>query len=384
MISTLLLWYLSISQALGDNVTDLQPNTGPKKSGERIVGGLNANIVDFPFAVTIYNTESQKLEKDGVIDICTGSLLKPNIVVTAAHCVTSISDGKTPIDTKYLYISAGSTQLRLSSIPSSSTPGLIDGIYGTNKIVINENYDPSIGFADIAILFLTVSIESKNGIPINAFNGELNINNDVTWQQPNLNSGKSVSRDAELVVAGWGVDSPKRVVSSNLKYVTYMLPNITSTENSYHLCTQLSSIWSSNNYLATPLFCIPNVNSIGPCFGDSGGPLTVRDVNNHDSTYLLGITSAIRFLELSSSSSGGSSGQDQFVCGRSDTATYYTNVYYYLDWISAVTNVNRSSFLDQEYVFTGKGTGRLGMLFSSGIFGSLGMIWLLFMTLIHF
>jgi hypothetical protein len=62
--------------------------TGPNDTDtDRIVGGSNADCVEFPFMVSVQDVEVDQPVKH----ICGGSVIGPRLVLTAAHCVSARS-----------------------------------------------------------------------------------------------------------------------------------------------------------------------------------------------------------------------------------------------------------------------------------------------------
>jgi secreted trypsin-like serine protease len=55
----------------------------------RIIGGQRSNGQDFPFTVSI-------LDKDDFI-YCAGSVITPNMILTAAHCTRKMITGNTTV-----------------------------------------------------------------------------------------------------------------------------------------------------------------------------------------------------------------------------------------------------------------------------------------------
>jgi secreted trypsin-like serine protease len=72
------------------------PNTSQiwKSRSKRVVGGSDSENHEFPWIVAIvydyprFNPTFQQMETESFIE-CSGSLISPNIVLTAAHCIKS-------------------------------------------------------------------------------------------------------------------------------------------------------------------------------------------------------------------------------------------------------------------------------------------------------
>ena len=72
------------------------PNTSQisKSRSKRVAGGSDSNNHEFPWMVALvydyprFNPTFQQMETESFIE-CSGSLISPNIVLTAAHCIKS-------------------------------------------------------------------------------------------------------------------------------------------------------------------------------------------------------------------------------------------------------------------------------------------------------
>jgi hypothetical protein len=70
----------ALGSLLGDVVAQRTPNQ--RATGDsRIINGQPADVADYPFLVSIRASE------DGELGICGGTVIAPNVVLTAAHCV---------------------------------------------------------------------------------------------------------------------------------------------------------------------------------------------------------------------------------------------------------------------------------------------------------
>ena len=81
-------------EAVGRHGTKFAPNGAITK----VVGGTTANTSEFPGVVgvrdysMVYDPE-QPVDYDGYVSTCTGTVISPTKILTAAHCVT---DPRTP------------------------------------------------------------------------------------------------------------------------------------------------------------------------------------------------------------------------------------------------------------------------------------------------
>lgn len=118
------------------------------KSNPLIILGEETYNGQFPWHTALYLSSPGQLKY-----ICGGSLVKLNLVITAAHCVTHQST-KRPINTENLLIYAGKFNLRKWTGPEQ------DG--KVQEIIVHPDYDYERFFSDIAILKLKDSMSRSN------------------------------------------------------------------------------------------------------------------------------------------------------------------------------------------------------------------------------
>ncbi|PVU85718.1 hypothetical protein BB561_006910 [Smittium simulii] len=247
----------------------------------RVINGKVANFDDYPFAAFLYGT----YENGG--EACAGALIAPNVVVTAAHC---FFDNKNTIfsTSKYL-ISVGSIQ----NIQNNSNR------YSPSKIIVNPNYEASTGKNDVGLIILSKDVSSSIATPVKIYN-------------------KNVQDGMSATAAGWGVtsNSASASVSSTLNYVDI---NISSEK----ACSELNENWKSNDQYS---ICATVKDEKDTCYGDSGGPLIT---NISGSPLIIGVTS-----------NGNAPGNSpRPLCAQEGGVAYYTNLNFYIDWISKESNI---------------------------------------------
>lgn len=214
-----------------------------------IVGGHPGTIEEFPSLVYVQATEG----KHGFS--CTGTVVAPRIVLTAAHCVEDVESGTFTPATDYA-VSTG--------VADPSRAGPLDIFH----IVANHvfpGFDPGVLHGDAAILVLdrptTAPPLSMAGVADAALYGG----------------------GAEVRLTGWGLTNANaKEAPANLRMTT-MLVQTPST------CKQMTKDFYKP-YLSTAQVCVLAADrKSGGCFGDSGGPAI--GVRADGTSVQLGVTS---------------------------------------------------------------------------------------------
>ncbi|GLH06567.1 Trypsin-1 [Gryllus bimaculatus] len=190
---------------------------------DRIVGGTETTITDFPFAVS--------LEYQGNHS-CGGSIISEKYILTAAHCY---------------HASAKDYTVRVGSSERENGGTVLE----VKKFIVHPNYDPDVLFDyDMALLELTESIEMS-----------------PTSQPVELpEEGRPVKAGEIAVVVGWGRLKSNGESPTNLQQVSIPVVDIVRCNKTY---------WEE---LTPRMFCAGEKNGgRDSCQGDSGGPLLIND-----------------------------------------------------------------------------------------------------------
>ncbi|GJE44312.1 serine protease [Methylobacterium soli] len=196
----------------------------------RIVGGTPAPLRAYPWQVSI----GIKGIDNKLSHFCGGSVIGPDWVLTAAHCVY----GQTAPEN--LQVLSGTNYL--------NDPGQISLV---SKIVLHEDWSPTDYSNDIAVLKLAAPIGE---VPIGLLSPE---------------AASNLSRPGLIaIVSGWGLTREDGRVSNVLRNVSVQIVSKSD-------CTGAAAYGDS---ITESMFCAGFAEGgKDSCQGDSGGPLMVPD-----------------------------------------------------------------------------------------------------------
>lgn len=203
---------------------------------KRIVGGRAAEVLEYPYAVSI--RKNLKTRKSKPFPFCGGALITEQHVLTAAHCLN-----RKPV--KILSMNIGDYNL-------ATTDDTVNYIRAVSAFKQHEAYDVPTYRNDIAVIYLNESVP-------------LGENDLETAVLPPLNSDVTPGTVARVV--GWGrmrYGGPK---STLLRKVDMPVVNRTTCQRPL------------KHKIYRPMVCAGGMEGRDACIGDSGGPMLVQVSN---------------------------------------------------------------------------------------------------------
>ncbi|KAI8039672.1 trypsin delta-like [Drosophila gunungcola] len=205
----------AVACALGGTVPE---GLLPQLDG-RIVGGTTTTITSFPWQISLQRSGSHS---------CGGSVYSANIIVTAAHCLQSVSASVLQVRAGSSLWSSGGSVAKVASFKN------------------HEGYNANTMVNDIAIVRLSSSLSFSSSIKA------------IGLASSNPANGAAAS------VSGWGTQSyGSSSIPSQLQYVNV---NIVGQSQ----CA--SSTYGYGSQIKSSMICAA-ASGKDACQGDSGGPL---------------------------------------------------------------------------------------------------------------
>uniref|UniRef100_A0A182RRJ2 trypsin n=1 Tax=Anopheles funestus TaxID=62324 RepID=A0A182RRJ2_ANOFN len=194
----------------------------------QIVGGFPIDISEAPYQISL---------REGGHPICGGSIISPNWILTAAHCLEGVASSE-------VSVRAGSTYKQHGGI-----------IHNAKRIVIHPDWDSSTNEADCAL------VELDDPLPLNG-------QTIASIEMPEEDE-EDPAEGSKAMVSGWG--KTLNVYHSNLILRATFVP-IVHRDNCQKAYRRTNTI--SERMLCAGFFG----GGHDSCQGDSGGPLVVDDL----------------------------------------------------------------------------------------------------------
>ncbi|KAK0182003.1 hypothetical protein PV327_000178 [Microctonus hyperodae] len=259
------------------------PLTEPK-----IFGGNETGVLDFPWmALIAYDIKGVKEFR------CSGTIINKRYILTAAHCVTSLSPDVILSGVRvgeHDYTTERDCDLDEDGLEIVCAEKYQD--FGIESFQFHDNYTKSKLHNDIALIRVDADIDFN---PINVKPICLPIGTAATL------------RARKLTVTGWGATELNSINSNKL-----LMVNLSPVSNE-----ECAKVYKRSKPIWYKQLCAGGESGKDSCGGDSGGPLQAPAMYNHNP----------RFVQYGIVSYG------TRYCGTRGYPGVYTRVSYFVDWI---------------------------------------------------
>jgi secreted trypsin-like serine protease len=207
--------------------------TGQPAAGEAVLGGSPAEPGTFPSLAFVLDVKGQ------LADQCTGTVIAPNLVLTAAHCAENMQTGALAPASAFQVVT-GTVDWRASSRTLSSV----------SRVILYPRFARRVDDGDAALLVLS----TPTTVPAITLATPVNSH----W----LHAGSSAT------IAGWGKTHYQQSVP------TKRLQQAATGVQTSTWCERHAVLFDPKNEICT---IDPPSYRTGGCEGDSGGPLIAVD-----------------------------------------------------------------------------------------------------------
>ncbi|CAG2055142.1 unnamed protein product [Timema podura] len=291
-------------KAPGDShVTAVTPGKKDPGDDQRIVGGKQADILDFPYLVSL------QLRDEG--HICGASLINKLWVLTASHCVVDLNT-LTSKNPKFYVIVAGSNDVRTSE-KSKKNDVLKKQIRQPVAFYPHRKFHSTIMTNDIALIMVDQPFDLKDNVNL-----------------VKLPKMKNPAPDLKgsCTVVGWG-DTFARSLTSRAMSQNKEAASLTRRAQPRHLdhfqkvklpllsTKKCQKAHGKKSIITGKTLCTYSSKGKDACTGDSGGPLVCHGVQEGVVSWGMG-------------------------CARQYEPGVFTRVDNYLNWIEGIMGRHRT------------------------------------------